>query len=275
MQRRLRSVALWGVIAFALFVALFPIWWMIATSFKRPVDIYSGVSPWPQHFTLNNYIELFQDRHFKSYLTNSLTVVFLSVGISLVAGTLGAYAITRSGLGRRLSRTSLVSALVVRMVPAILLAVPLYIVLAQYDLLDTPLGLILVYAALNTSLVLWMMESYLSEIPPEIEEAALVDGDTPLSALRRIILPLAAPGLVATAIFSVILTYNEFLLALSFTSTPDSQTVTVGVSTLIGKIQIEWGPMAAAGVIGAVPIIVFTLIVQRHFVRGLTLGALK
>ena len=275
MRIRLRRTAMYGTIALALLIALFPIWWMIVTSFKQPVDIYSGVSLVPQHFTMDNYIELFRNRHFGSYLGNSVTVVALSVGVSLVVGTLGAYALTRSAIGKRLSALSLVGALVVRMVPPILLAIPLYIVLGKYGLLDTKLGLILVYSGLNTSLVIWMMESYLGEIPPEIEEAALVDGDTPLSALRRIVLPLAAPGLVATAIFSVIVTYNEFLLALSFTSTPNSQTITVGVSTLIGKIQIEWGPMAAAGVIGAVPIIVFALIVQRHFVRGLTLGALK
>jgi multiple sugar transport system permease protein len=263
------------VIGLALLIALFPIWWMISTSFKQPVDIYSGVSLVPQHFTLDNYVELFRDRHFGAFLTNSLVVVTLSVGISIVVGTLGAYALTRSTMGERISRMSLVGALVVRMVPPILLAIPIYIVLGKAGLLDTKFGLILVYSGLNASLVVWMMESYLAEIPPEIEEAALVDGDTPLSALRRIVLPLAAPGLVATAIFSVIVTYNEFLLALSFTSTPNSQTITVGVSTLIGKIQIEWGPMAAAGVIGAVPIIVFALTVQRHFVRGLTLGALK
>ncbi len=275
MKARVVRIAMWTTVTVALLIAVFPIWWMIATSFKRPVDIYSGVSLWPQHLTMDNYAELFRDRHFGSYLVNSLTVVVLSVGVSLVAGTLGAYVVTRSALGRRLSGMTLIGALVVRMVPPILLAIPLYIALAKYGLLDTKLGLILVYSGLNTSLVIWMMESYLGEIPPEIEEAALVDGDTPLSALRRVVLPLAAPGLVATAIFSVIVTYNEFLLALSFTATPDSQTITVGVSTLIGKIQIEWGPMAAAGVIGAVPIVVFALLVQRHFVRGLTLGALK
>ena len=266
---------MYGAIVLAVVIALFPIWWMIVTSFKQPVDIYSGVSLVPQHFTMDNYAELFRDRHFGSYLGNSLVVVALSVGISLAVGTLGAYALTRSAIGERIRRLSLVGALVVRMVPPILLAIPLYIVLGKLGLLDTKLGLIFVYAGLNASLVVWMMESYLGEIPPEIEEAALVDGDTPLSALRRIVLPLAAPGMVATAIFSVIVTYNEFLLALSFTSTPNSQTITVGVSTLIGKIQIEWGPMAAAGVIGAVPIIVFALLVQRHFVRGLTLGAIK
>jgi multiple sugar transport system permease protein len=268
-------VTMYVAIAFALVIGLFPIWWMIVTSFKQPVDIYSGVSMIPQHFTMDNYVELFRDRHFGSYLGNSLVVVALSVAISLAVGTLAAYALTRSTIGERIGRLSLVGALVVRMVPPILLAIPLYIVLGKFGLLDTKLGLIFVYAGLNVSLVVWMMESYLGEIPPEIEEAALVDGDTPLSALRRIILPLAAPGMVATAIFSVIVTYNEFLLALSFTSTPNSQTITVGVSTLIGKIQIEWGPMAAAGVIGAVPIIVFALVVQRHFVRGLTLGAIK
>jgi multiple sugar transport system permease protein len=272
--RRITTLLIWIAIALALLISLFPIWWMISTSLKRPVDIYSGVSVLPPRTTLQNYVELFRDRHFGDFLRNSLVVVTFSVAISLVAGTLAAYAISRYA-GRRMRNLWLTAALIVRMVPPILLAVPLYIVLARYRLLDTPLGLILVYASLNTSLVIWMMESYLAEIPTEIEEAALVDGDTPMTALWRIVLPLAAPGLIATAIFAVILTYNEFLLALSFTSTAASQTVTVGVSTLIGKIQIEWGPMAAAGVIGAVPIIVFTLLVQRHFVRGLTLGALR
>jgi multiple sugar transport system permease protein len=273
-RRRIATLLIWTAIVLVLLISLFPIWWMISTSLKRPVDIYSGVSVLPPQATLRNYIELFRDRHFGDFLRNSLVVVTFSVAISLVAGTLAAYAISRYA-GRRMRNLWLAAALVVRMVPPILLAVPLYIVLARYRLLDTPLGLILIYASLNTSLVVWMMESYLAEIPTEIEEAALVDGDTPMTALWRIVLPLAAPGLIATAIFAVILTYNEFLLALSFTSTAASQTVTVGVSTLIGKIQIEWGPMAAAGVIGAVPIIVFTLLVQRHFVRGLTLGAVR
>jgi multiple sugar transport system permease protein len=119
------------------------------------------------------------------------------------------------------------------------------------------------------------MQSFLEEIPRDIEEAAMVDGDSRLSALRRVVIPLAAPGLIATAIFAVIATYNDFIIALTLTSTPSAQTVPVGVSTLIGKIQIEWGPMAAAGVVGALPIVLFAMIVQRHFVRGLTLGAVK
>jgi multiple sugar transport system permease protein len=163
----------------------------------------------------------------------------------------------------------------VRMLPPILLVIPFYIMLGKWGLLNTRMGLILIYSCLNTSFVIWMMQSFLAEIPRDIEEAAMVDGDSRLTALRRVVLPLAAPGLAATAIFSVIATYNDFLLALSLTSTPAAQTVPVGVSTLIGKIQIEYGPMAAAGVVGAVPIVIFALLVQRHFVRGLTLGAVK
>jgi multiple sugar transport system permease protein len=168
-----------------------------------------------------------------------------------------------------------VVALLVRMIPGILLVIPLYITLAHWSLLNTRLGLILIYSGLNTSFVIWMMQSFIAEIPRDIEEAAMVDGDSRLTALWRVVIPLAAPGLAATAIFSVITTYNDFLIALSLTSTPKAQTVPVGVSTLIGKIQIEFGPMAAAGVIGALPIIIFALLVQRHFVRGLTLGAVK
>ena len=174
-----------------------------------------------------------------------------------------------------LNQSALVVALLVRMIPGILLVIPLYITLAKWGLLNTRLGLILIYSGLNTSFVIWMMQSFLAEIPRDIEEAAMVDGDSRLSALVRVVVPLAAPGLAATAIFSVITTYNDFLIALSLTSTTQAQTVPVGVSTLIGKIQIEYGPMAAAGVIGALPIVIFALVVQRHFVRGLTLGAVK
>ena len=166
-------------------------------------------------------------------------------------GTLAAYPLARFRLRFGLNQSALVVALLVRMLPVILLVIPLYIVLAKWGLLNTRLGLILIYTGLNTSFVIWMMQSFLAEIPRDIEEAAMVDGDSRLTALRRVVIPLAAPGLIATAIFSVIATYNDFLIALSLTSTPDAQTVPVGVSTLIGKIQIEYGPMAAAGVIGA------------------------
>jgi multiple sugar transport system permease protein len=263
------------LLALALLVALFPFWWLLVTSFKTPVDIFAGVSLVPQHPTTANYQRLFDAYHFGSFLENSVIVVTVAVAISLALGTLAAYALARFELPLRLNEQALVGALLVRTLPPILLVIPLYLTLSKAGLLNTRLGLILVYGGLNTSFVIWMMQSFFEEIPRDIEEAAMVDGDSRLRALWRVVLPLAGPGIAATAIFSVITTYNDFLIALTLTSTPDAQTVPVGVSTLIGKIQIEWGPMAAAGVIGALPIVLFAIVVQRHFVRGLTLGAVK
>ena len=274
-RQRITNTLVYAALAAAIVVALFPFWWMIDTSLKQPVDIFSGVAFWPQHLTFHNYYRLFHEYNFGAYLTNSIVVVTASVLVSLVLGTLAAYALARFRMRLGIDRVALYGVLLVRMLPGILLVVPLYIVLAKWGLLNTRLGLILIYAGLNTSFVIWMMQSFLEEIPKDIEEAAMVDGDSRLSALWRVVIPLAAPGLIATAIFAVIATYNDFIIALTLTSTPSAETVPVGVSTLIGKIQIEWGPMAAAGVVGAVPIILFALIVQRHFVRGLTLGAVK
>jgi multiple sugar transport system permease protein len=274
-RERLGRVFVYCALAVAILLALFPFWWMVDTSLKRPVDIFSRVALWPQQITFNNYYRLMADYHFGSFLLNSVIIVTASVAIALMIGTLAAYALARFRLRFGVRRMALYLVLLVRMLPGILLVVPLYIVLAKWGLLNTRLGLILIYAGLNTSFVVWMMQSFLEEIPRDIEEAAMVDGDSRLTALWRVVVPLAAPGLIATAIFTVIATYNDFIIALTLTSTPVAQTIPVGVSTLIGKIQIEWGPMAAAGVVGALPIVIFALIVQRNFVRGLTFGAVK
>ena len=275
MRARLPRIGLYAGLMVILLIVIFPFWWMVDTSLKHPVDIFGGVTLYPHSPTGDNYRRLFDTYHFGSYLVNSVVVVTVSVAVSLAIGTLAAYSLARFRLRWGLNQSALVVALLVRMIPGILLVIPLYITLAHWSLLNTRLGLILIYTGLNTSFVIWMMQSFIAEIPRDIEEAAMVDGDSRLTALWRVVIPLAAPGLAATAIFSVIVTYNDFLIALSLTSTPKAQTVPVGVSTLIGKIQIEFGPMAAAGVIGALPIIIFALIVQRHFVRGLTLGAVK
>jgi multiple sugar transport system permease protein len=275
LRERLGAIFVYLTLGVAIFLALFPFWWMLVTSLKRPVDIFSHVALWPQEITFGNYGRLFSEFHFGPFLLNSIVIVTASVGVSLVIGTLAAYALARFRLRFGVRRMTLYLVLLVRMLPGILMCVPLYIALAKWGLLNTRLGLILIYAGLNTSFVVWMMQSFLEEIPRDIEEAAMVDGDSRLTALWRVVVPLAAPGLIATAIFTVIATYNDFIIALTMTSTPAAQTIPVGVSTLIGKIEIQWGPMAAAGVVGVLPIVIFALLVQRNFVRGLTFGAVK
>jgi multiple sugar transport system permease protein len=254
---------------------LVPIAFMIATSFKSNAEITQELHLWPHTWTFSNYSGLFRDSFFAQYFRNSFVVCGASVLVSLVCGSLAAYSLARFKLMLRLEKRLGFAILTVRILPPVVIVVPLFLVALRFHLLNSWLGLILVYSAFNVSFVVWMMESFFREIPLDLEEASMVDGSSRMTAFRRIVLPLAAPGLVATAIFAVIVTYNEFLVALVLTSSPGSQTVPVGTSTLITRIDIDWGAMTAAGTLAAVPIIVFALIVQRHLVRGLTLGAVK
>ena len=256
-------------------IVLLPIYWMLATSLKSNREITQDGTLYPHVPTFENYIRLFSRKQFDAYLMNSLAITVVSVAIALVAGTLGAYAIARFHLLWGLERKVGLSLLTLRIAPPIVILVPVYLLMLDLRLLDTWLGLIIIYTALNITFCVWMMESFIREIPVDLEEAAMVDGDTRLRAFLRITLPLAVPGLVATAIFAVIATFNEFMFALVLTATPRAMTMPRGTATLIGRIDTDWASMSAAGVIGALPIVVFGLMVQRHLVRGLTLGAVK
>lgn len=264
-------VATIGAIAFA----ITPLIWMFLTSLKSNREITQETSLVPQALTTANYVSLFSGRDFGSYLTNSVLITTVSVLIALVLGTQAAYVLARFRLRAGMHRYVGFGLLMVRLMPPIVIIIPIFLAAQGLGLLNTQLSLIVVYAAFNVTIVVWMMESFFREIPVDLEEAAMVDGDTRFAAFRRIVLPLAAPGLVATGIFAVITTYNEFLFALVLTSTPAAETMPVGAATLIGRINVDWGAMSAAGVIGALPIVIFSIVVQRHLVRGLTMGAVK
>jgi multiple sugar transport system permease protein len=274
-RNRLGGIA-WSLVTLtAIAFAISPILWMLLTSLKTNREITQETSLIPQALTTANYVSLFNGREFASYLTNSVIVTAVSVGIALILGTMAAYVLARFRLRAGMHRYVGFSLLMVRLMPPIVIIIPLFLVAQRFGLLNTQLSLIIVYAAFNVTIVVWMMESFFREIPVDLEEAAMVDGDTRFAAFRRIVLPLAAPGLVATGIFAVITTYNEFLFALVLTSTPAAETMPVGAATLIGRINVDWGAMSAAGVIGALPIVAFSLVVQKHLVRGLTMGAVK
>lgn len=264
-----------AVITLLLAVVLLPIYWMAAASLKSNKEITQDATLYPHAPSFDNYIRLLLQKQFGDYLLNSIVVTSVSVVLALIIGSLGAYAIARFHLKFRLERTVGLSLLTLRIVPPVVILIPVYLLMLQLRLLDTWLGLIITYTALNITFCVWMMESFFREIPVDLEEAAMVDGDSRLNAFRRITLPLAAPGLVATAIFAVIVTFNEFMFALVLTATPRAMTMPRGTATLIGRLDTDWASMAAAGVMGALPIVIFALLVQRHLVRGLTLGAVK
>ena len=272
---RLAGVA-WATGALgALAFAVVPLLWMVLTSVKTNREITQDTSLIPQSLTTANYISLFSGREFGAYLTNSIIVTFVSVAVALILGTQAAYVLARFRLRGGMQRYIGFSLLMVRLLPPIVIIIPIFLVAQGVGLLNTRLSLIVVYAAFNVTIVVWMMESFFREIPVDLEEAAMVDGDTRFTAFRRIVLPLAAPGLVATGIFAAITTYNEFLFALVLTSTPAAETMPIGAATLIGRINVDWGAMSAAGVVGALPIVIFSIFVQKHLVRGLTMGAVK
>jgi len=255
---------------------LAPIYWMITISFKREVDQFAVPPRWFWFApTLEHYLDAFVVRSFGQYLINSLVVAGGSTVCALVLGTLAAYSLARFRLPGGLDRKLALWILSTRMFPAIVTAVPLFLIMRDLRLVNTRLSLIIVYTAFNLPFVVWMMRGFFAEVPRDLEEAAMVDGDSRLGALWRVVLPLVAPGLAATAVFCLIVSWNEFLFALVLTQTDDAMTLPVGIAGRVTQYGIKWGVMSAAAVVAMVPILAFAMSVQRYLVRGLSLGAVK
>ena len=272
-------VARWSryaLLALAVLAAITPVYWMVTISLKSEVDQFAAPPRWLGFApTLAHYYDAFFTRAFGQYLLTSVTVAILSTIFALTLGTLAAYGLSRfrlrAGLDRRLSMWILST----RMFPPIVTAVPLFLMMRDLRLLNTITSLVIVYTALNLPFVVWMMRGFFRELPRELEEAAMVDGDSRLGALVRVVLPLVTPGLAATAVFCLIVSWNEFLLALVLTQTDASMTLPVGIAGRVTQYEIKWGVMSAAGVVAMIPILVFAMAVQRYLVRGLSLGAVK
>lgn len=272
----LTRVARYALLAVAVVVAVAPVYWMLTISIKTEVDQFASPPRWFDFSpTLAHYIDAFSTRSFGSFLLTSAIVAALSTLCAMTIGTLAAYALARfrlpAGLNKRLSLWILST----RMFPPIVTAVPLFLMMRDLRLLNTLASLVVVYTAFNLPFVVWMMVGFFRELPRELEEAAMVDGDSRLGALRRVVLPLAAPGLAATAVFCLIVSWNEFLLALVLTQTEAAMTLPVGIAGRVTQYEIKWGVMSAAGVVAMMPILVFALSVQKYLVRGLSLGAVK
>ena len=260
----------------ALLFALAPVYWMLTISLKAEVDQFAVPPPWfiftP---TLEHYYDAFVIRAFGQYLITSAIVAVTSTLCALVIGTLAAYALARFELPWNLNRRLSLWILSTRMFPAIVTAVPLFLMMRDLRLLNTRASLIIVYTAFNLPFVIWMMRGYFAELPRDLEEAALVDGDSRMGALVRVVLPLVAPGLAATAVFCLIVSWNEFLFALVMTQTDAAMTLPVGIAGRVTQYEIKWGVMSAAAAVAIVPILVFALALQRYLVRGLSMGAVK
>jgi multiple sugar transport system permease protein len=262
--------------AVALVTTLFPVYWIATNSFKFDIDIFSVPPQWfPENPTLKHYYAAFIQRPFLQYALNSLIIAVSTTIVSLVLGTMAGYALARFRYPGRWRYHISFWILSTRMMPPIVTIIPLYLAFNYLSMLNTKLAVVIAYTAFNLPFATWMMKSYFQDLPVELEEAAMVDGDTRWGAFLRIALPLARPGLAATAIFSLIISWNEFLLALILTLTERSQTLPIGIAGRVTQYNTYWGEISAAGFTACIPILIFAFIVQRHLVRGLSFGAVK
>lgn len=264
----------YGIIAIVVVFAIFPLIWTFLTSLKYEEDIVtSNLQYLPQRVTFDNYISIWNRSGFATLIGNSAVVTVITLTLCLVIGSFAAYSFSRYRFRGRDSL--LLFYLVIRMFPVVLMLIPLFILLRNFGLLDSRLGLALAYTTFLLPLCVWMMKGFFDAIPIDLEDAARIDGCTRLGALFRIILPLARSGLVATAVFIGIAAWNEFLFALMLTTSQGSRTWPVGLQLMVGEFQLPWGSFSAGGIISIIPVIILFSIVQQTLVRGLTSGAVK
>ena len=280
-RRLARSAFLYLGMAVAILVVVAPFAWLLISSVAAPVDLLERPLRWiPAHISLDRFVELTVGSStddsalgFRAALVNSTIIASSVTVVSTVVGTLAAYAFARL---RFPGRSWLILAFMATyMLPPIALILPLYQIMNALHLRDTQLALIIIYASFVTPFVIWIMRGYIESIPSELDDAARVDGCSRLGALWRVIVPVAAPGLVSTALLAFLMAWDEFLYALIMTQTNAAKTLPVAINDFIGRHGVDFGLLATGGVIAALPPVLIAFIFQRHIVAGLTAGSVK
>ena len=260
----------------ALAAALAPVYWLVTISLKQEIDQFAYPPRWLYFApTLQHYAQAFSNGSFAAFFMNSVILAALSTAAALLAGVPAAYGLARFEWKNNWDNKIADWILSTRMLPPIVTIVPLFLMLRAVGLINSLFGLAIVYTAFNLPFVVWMMRGFFDEVPREIEEAAMLDGESRAGALLRIVLPLVKPGLAATAVFCLVVAWNEFLFALILTQTNAAMTLPVGIAARVTQYEIKWGAMSAAGVVAMLPVLVFASAVQKYLVRGLSLGAVK
>ncbi|MEX2540608.1 MAG: carbohydrate ABC transporter permease [Trueperaceae bacterium] len=269
-----RSPLKWLLVVLFAASSVIPIAWLIVTSLKTRLDIFAFPPKFLFSPNLDSYRKFlsFGSESILPFLMNSIVIAVFATLLTTVAGSLAAYAFSRMTFAGRLPL--LMGVLATRLLPPITAVIPLFLLMRDLNLLDTHLGLVIIYGAINVPFAIWILKSFFDTIPRELEESALVDGCTMINALRHITLPLALPGVAATATFIFILAWNEFTFAFLFTSV-DAKTMPVIIAETLGEMEIYWQDMSAMATLIALPGLLFAFFMQRYLVSGLTAGAIK
>jgi len=266
-----RTISKFALVLCIVFISLFPIAWTFLTSVKEPVDQFAKPPLLIFKATTENYHAVFTKQPFLKYFFDSTIIGVASTVVIIGFGSLAAYSISRY---RRKGKALAKSILILRILPPMAIVLPMFILFKQLGLLDSHLGMILLYSAFNLPFGIWLLIGFFQDLPRELEEAALVDGCSKFQAMWRIIFPLAKPGLAATSILCLIQCWNEYLFALVLCSF-NVKTLPIGVAQFVQEHEILWGQLTAAGICIMLPIFIFGMFIQKHLVRGLTTGAIK
>ncbi|WP_251391808.1 carbohydrate ABC transporter permease [Mediterraneibacter agrestimuris] len=255
-------------------IALFPLLWVLLCSVKSSGELTANPTKFlPIQFTLENFIHVIQDLGFAGNIRNSLLIAVSTTGVAIVISSMAAYGIVRffPKLGSVMSKVLVAT----YMFPPILLAIPYSMVMAKLGLVNTRIGLVIVYLSFSVPYAVWMLVGFFKTVPMGIEEAARVDGANKFQTFTRIVLPLVMPGIVATAIYTFINAWNEFLYSLILTNSTDKMTVSVALKSLQGSEILNWGDMMAASALVVVPSVIFFMFIQNKIAGGMTDGAVK
>lgn len=289
----LKRVSFWVVLGLIFMFFMFPLYWILISSFKTRADIVSTTPSYIPYLefnpTFDNYTDVLiggsQDSgegstvtssanvsEFRDRLINSIIITGGSTILAVLIGTLTAYAVSRFTIP--LEDDFMFFVLSTRMLPPIVVLIPVFVLFSDLGLRDSYHGIILLYTAFNLPFVVWIMKGFFDEIPKEYEDAAMMDGYSRFQAIYKIVLPEAIPAMAATAVFSIIVSWNEFVLA-NFLNRDAAATVPPFLNSIIGVGAVEWGRLAAASVVYVIPVIIFTFIVRNHLLRGVTFGAVR
>lgn len=261
----------YAIIVAVTVIFLFPVYWLFMISFKTPDEIYHVPPLWtPGQIQFNSYLVLFKDGDVRA-IWNSLVVAGTSSALAILFGTFCAYSLARFRTGGDNLAMWIISQ---RMIPPIAVVFPIFLIYVQFGWVDTHFGLILLYTAFNLPYVIWMMRGYIADIPLELEESALVDGCTRWETLWKVVFPMVRSGLMATAVFTFVFAWNDFLFALILTRT-EVITFPVQLTHYFGGQSNFWSKIAAMSVLGTLPIFLAVTLMQRYLVRGISLGAVK
>jgi len=267
-----KEILLYCILTVIVVFYLFPFLWLVSTSVK---PTFEQLAIPPVFVTHNPTLENFKDSIQSQYrlIINSLLVAFCSTGISLLVGSFGGYAFSRF----RFPGSGMLFFLVLttRMFPPISIVIPIFLLMRNFQLLDSPLGLIVAYISFQLPFMVWMMRSFFVGIPRDTEDSARVDGCSRLGAFLRVVLPMALPGAAAAGIIGFLTSWNEFIFALILTNTDVAKTMPVGIAENVTAFSVRWGQMAAGATVFTVPVLLLSVVVQRYIVSGMTLGAVK